>query len=337
MKTGIVIQETWAFFNEIYAELEQHHTLTRFESQPVRLPVFAQRLNRVKYEHDLRSFMAINQVVFFEWSSEMLAAASRLPKTSALVTRLHRYELYQWADAINWDTVDVIILVSEAKRREFCARFPEQAEKIVVIPEAVNLERFPFRVKPFQKRLGILGNLIPRKRVYELILAFADQGLAAEGYQLHIGGGDHARFKDYALAIRELIARLGLEDQVILHGAVQDAPDFFANIDIFISNSYSEGLQVSPMEAMASGCYTLSHTWGGADELLPDENLFTTDSQLSTGIRAYADRSDGEQVELCRVLRQRVENRFDAHATAIQIREVIERAAKAYAAQMSMR
>jgi hypothetical protein len=38
------------------------------------------------------------------------------------------------------------------------------------------------------------------------------------------------------------------------------------------------------MEAVASGCYCLSHDWDGADELLPAENLYLTDSQLRQSV-----------------------------------------------------
>ena len=328
MNIGFVNEETWAFVNEIYAELDRRQSLTRFASQPHHIPLLAGRLNRGKFERDLRRFLAQNQVVFFEWASEILAAATRQPKTCAIVTRLHRYEMYHWAGKINWDAVDAVILVSQAKKREFSALFPQQAHKVVVIPEAVDPQRFTFQWKPFEKRLGILGNLTPRKRVYELILALAGEGLAADGYQLHIGGGAHPRFLDYDLAIRGLIEKLGLHGQVHLYGAVHDAPEFFRNIDVFISNSYSEGLQVSPMEAMASGCYALAHDWDGADELLPADQRFLTDGQLAERLRTYAGLSAAQQQAACLNLRRRVENDFSALNIAAQVSDVVEQAGR---------
>lgn len=328
MNIGFVNEETWAFVNEIYAELDRRQSLIRFASQPHQIPLLAGRLNRGKFERDLRRFLAQNQVVFFEWASEILAAATRQTKTCAIVTRLHRYEMYHWAGKINWDAVDAVILVSQAKKREFSALFPQQAHKVVVIPEAVDPQRFTFQWKPFEKRLGILGNLTPRKRVYELILALVGEGLAAEGYQLHIGGGAHPRFLDYDLAIRGLIEKLGLHGQVHLYGAVHDAPEFFRNIDVFISNSYSEGLQVSPMEAMASGCYALAHDWDGADELLPADQRFLTDGQLAERLRTYAALSAAQQQAACLNLRRRVENDFSALNIAAQVSDVVEQAGR---------
>ena len=139
---------------------------------------FHTRINNALLRNDMQSFLAANDVVFFEWASELLALASHLPKRCPIVTRLHRYELYQWADRINWDAVDRIILVSEAKRREFVARFPQQAQKIAVIPVGVDLQKFGYCDRAFDagagSNIGILCHLAPRKRVYELILAFSE-------------------------------------------------------------------------------------------------------------------------------------------------------------------
>ena len=119
MKIGIAIEETWSFLHEIYADLQAHHTVTLFEPRQTGLPVFNQRLNSHLFRRNLRAFLQHNDVIFFEWASRLLAEASHMPKTCGIVTRLHRYEMYQWVDKINWANVDVIILVSEAKRAEF--------------------------------------------------------------------------------------------------------------------------------------------------------------------------------------------------------------------------
>lgn len=327
MNIGIVNLETWAFFKEVYAELERHHTISQFKPHQVNLPVFNERINRSIFQRGLEDFLRTNQVVFFEWASELLAAASHLPKTCVIVTRLHRYEMYQWVNQVNWDNVDRIILVSEAKRQEFATRFPYQAEKLVVIPESIPLEKFPLLDKPYHQDLGILCNLTPRKRVYELILAFAGQELDKLGFHLHIGGGEHPRFGDYYTALDSLVHKLKLQDKVTFYGHIKDALSFYRNVDIFISNSFNEGLQVSPMEAIASGCYCFSHWWAGAEELLPEENLFLTDIDLRSLIISY-DRLSNQAKQLCREkIRNNVVERFDSAKISHQIRAVVEEAA----------
>jgi hypothetical protein len=78
-----------------------------------------------------------------------------------------------------------------------------------VIPEAVSVERFRMAQKPFGGDIGILCHLKPRKRVYELVLAFHDLLRQRPGLHLHIGGGRAAAFDEYAEALHQLVARLG--------------------------------------------------------------------------------------------------------------------------------
>jgi glycosyltransferase involved in cell wall biosynthesis len=324
MRVGIFIEETWSFFHEIFDELKKNNEVTLFERRNISLPIFQTRVTELINRRDLMNFLSSNDVAFFEWASELLAHATRLPKSCGIVTRLHRYEMYHWVDQINWDMVDKIILVSQAKKREFIRRFPAQASKVVVIPEAVSLNKFRPREKVFNGDIGTLCDLTPRKRVYELILAFSELNRAHDGFRLHIGGGKHPRFEDYYEAVFHLVSELGIEDKVIFYGQVNDPQDWYSKIDIFVSNSYSEGLQVSPLEAIASGCYCLSHGWEGADELFPEENIFYTDRELIERILRFSAAPADQQKEMIEKLGCIVREGFDLDKIKIQIRQLVE-------------
>ena len=332
MKFGVVNEETWAFFKEVFQEFSDHHQVQTFTRRRSRARYFRDRIDRRLLINDLQAFLRNNQVVFFEWASELLAVATHLPKTSGIVTRLHRYELYQWADKVNWDAVDKIILVSNAKKGEFSIRFPAQAQKIVVIPEAISFEKYPPVARKFGGNIGILCHLSPRKRVYELILAFHEMTKVRNDIRLHVGGAAHSRFPDYAPTLYKLVDRLGISDKVIFSGKVTDPLSWYANVDIFVSNSYSEGLQVSPMEAVATGCYCLSHRWDGADELLPEHNLFYSDQEMAQKIFEYCDAPDAKRREMVLDLLHDVHSRFDINRTKTQIRKLIEEVGASYRA-----
>jgi len=324
MQLGIVVDDTWAFVRELYADLKAHHNATLFERRTYSTPIFNDRINRYLFERDLREFLRVNDVVFFEWASGLLAAASNLPKTCGIVARLHRYELYRWVDQIDWDVVDRIIVVSEAKRLEFAARFPEQASKLTVIPEAISLENFTPQPRPFGGDIGILCHLRPRKRVYELILAFHELSQLRDDLHLHVGGGKLPNKVEYFYAVHTLVERLGLQNRVTFYGHVDEPPSWYQKIDIFVSNSFSEGLQVALLEAMASGCYCLSHRWEGVEELLPMENLFFTERELVEQVLAYCELSEEERERERARLREIVCNKADVEKTKVQVREVIE-------------
>jgi glycosyltransferase involved in cell wall biosynthesis len=326
MRLGVFIEETWDFFHEVYADFGQHHSTTLYKRpEPVRLPVFTERVNRHRFRSDLSDFIRRQDVLFFEWASELLAVASQMPKTAGIVTRLHRYEMYEWAERINWDAVDRVILVSDAKLRTFTETFPSHAHKAVVIPEAVSVTRFqPGDRKPFGGDIGILCHLKPRKRVYDLVLTFAE--LLEEGHQfhLHIGGGLAPGSEDYYEALHGLVGRLGLQDKVTFYGHQSKPEQWYPLIDVFVSNSFSEGLQVSPMEAMASGCHCVSHRWAGAEELLPDSHLYDTNAQLKRLLVDHARLPDAERAALRTRMRNMVTERFNVDVTKAQIRGVVE-------------
>jgi glycosyltransferase involved in cell wall biosynthesis len=253
-----------------------------------------------------------------------LVVASRMPKVSGIVTRLHRYEMYQWVDRINWNVVDKIIVVSHAKKAEFIERFPSQADKIVVSGPSTSLERFSPCPKVCGGDIGILCLLTPRKRVYDLILVFYQLLQQRNDLHLHIGGAMDRTFEDYYYALHSIVADLGIQKNVTFYGNVNEPWNWYQNIDIFISNSYSEGLQVAPMEAMASGCYCLAHRWRGAEELLPQENLYYTDAELLNKILDYCQTSDFEKLEHKKRMREWAEKNFDINQTIQQVEQAIE-------------
>jgi glycosyltransferase involved in cell wall biosynthesis len=327
MHVGVAIEETWDFFHEVYADLAEHYQTSLYERPAIKVPVLNGRLNRYWFRKDFRNFLRASDVVFFEWASELLAVASHMPKACGIVTRLHRYEMYQWADRINWNAVDRLILVSQAKRREFSTAFPQHAHKAVVIPEAVSVNRFRPSGKQFAGDIGILCHMKPRKRVYELVLTFYELMQERPGFHLHIGGGRAAAFGDYYEAVVQLVERLGLRDHVTFYGHVSKPEEWYPRVDVFVSNGYSEGLQVSPMEAMASGCYCLSHRWDGAEELLPGAQLYDTNTELKTLILQYADLAESERERTRQAMRARVCEQFNVDVTKVQIRGLVQEAA----------
>lgn len=325
MRLGVAIPTTdpWGFFEGLYCDFNEHFETTFFESRVPKVARIHSRLKRVLFNRDLKHFMRVNDVVFFEWASEYLVAASMLPKTCGIVTRLHRYEMYQWVNSVRWDMVDKIILVSEAKCREFVRRFPNQAHKALVIPEVISVEKFQPQIQDFQGNIGTMCELLPRKRVYELILAFHELVQNNEELHLHIGGGANPSHEDYIVAIRELVEVLGLQNKVTFYGNVVNPVEWFRHIDIFISNSYSEGLQVATLEAMASGCYCLSHRWAGAEEQLPLENLFYTEHELQSKILTFCRLSETDKRTQKKLMRELVCQHFDINEWKAPFRQVI--------------
>lgn len=324
-RLGILVgEERWSFFHEIYQELGQHHTTTVFKRKFYNVPLLYNKVNATTYFRGLRQMLQQNDLCFFEWASDLLMHSCAMPKMCKVVTRLHSFELFEWAPKVEWNVVDKVILVSEAMRQHFVAKYPQHAHKAVVIFNGRPLDAFrPVARGPFQFNLGMVCSISPIKRVYETILMLPD--LLAEGHdaRLYIAG-EPAGDQRYALAVERLVKELGLQDRVIFDGQVTDMPTWLQKIDIFISNSFWEGQQVALLEAMAAGCYCLSHFWAGADEMVPSANLFLTEAELRQKIVAYVRLAEQEKLQLQMQLRKIACERFDINQTKIQIRQLVD-------------
>jgi glycosyltransferase involved in cell wall biosynthesis len=317
-------EDNWAFFSEIFSDLSNHYQTEVFKRKIYNTPLLYGRLNRWAFSRNIQVLLNRNDICFFEWASELLAMASQMPKTCKIVTRLHSFELYQWAPKINWDVVDKVILVSQAMRDKFVDLYPDHIHKTEVVYNGISLERFkPPVQRKFAFNLGMLCNINPVKRIYEVILMFYN--LIEQGYDAHlyIAGRPTDDFR-YAVSVCRLVEKLNLQNCVIFNGHVADTPAWLEQIDIFISNSYWEGQPVALLEAMATGCYCLSHHWDGAEEVLPQENLYLTEAELLRKIIEYSAKSDSEKRNCRTNLRALAHEKFDIQQAKRQIRKIIE-------------
>lgn len=322
---GLFVGEgNWTFFHEIYEDLASHFQVEVYHQRTVNTPLLHGRLNRWLFRHGIQSVLNRNEVCFFEWASDLLVAASHMPKRSKIVTRLHSFELFEWAPKINWDAVDKVILVSQTMQKRFCELYPHQADKTCVVYNGVDLSRFkPPDKRDFSFRIGMLCNILPIKRVYEVILSLNELRKGGYGASLHIAGEPKGDYR-YAQAVQRLVDELGLQDAVTFYGRVDETTAWLQNIDIFVSNSYWEGQQVALIEALACGCYCLSHFWAGVEEVLPQENIYDTEAEMISKIIEFYKLPEGLKFKSQKQMRDIALQKFDLEKTKLQIRQVIE-------------
>ena len=122
--------------------------------------------------------------------------------------------------------------------------------------------------------------------------------------------------------------KLGIENKVTFYNRVEDRWQWYDKMDIFVSNSYSEGMQVAPLEAAARGCYCLAHWWEGAEEIFDQDELFLKDSDFIAKTLSYARASEEERVRMRAPLKSFIQNRCDIRGISSQIQAIIERAAE---------
>ena len=184
------------------------------------------------------------------------------------------------------------------------------AAKIRVIPNGIDLARFPFRPRTSGDvlRVGYVGQLIAEKGVLTLLEAV--RRLAAAGsrpFQLDIAGAGEQRPE-----LEAFCAANGLGNVNFL-GHIDSVADFFAACDLaVIPSEWAEAFGLVAIEAMASGTPLVVSDAGGLPDIVTGVGLVFPAGDA--GQLAERMGSLLENPELRRTFaiagRQRVEERF---------------------------
>ncbi len=193
-----------------------------------------------------------------------------------------RYRLTRALETRVFKQADGVTTICEGLRGDILAR-GVPGDKVVVIPNAVDLERFDDQTPPdpeLRRRLGLEG---------ATVLGFLGSFYAYEGLELLVealpailaqeprarlllvGGGPRRE------ALEAAVERLGLEDKVIFTGRVphEEVAGYYRLVDILVYPRRSMRLTdlvtpLKPLEAMAQGKLVLASDVGGHRELIRD-------------------------------------------------------------------
>ncbi|WP_037545921.1 glycosyltransferase family 4 protein [Stappia stellulata] len=166
-----------------------------------------------------------------------------------------------------------VVTTSAATARAVCETFGVAAKAVSVVEPGVEIDaRVPAkgpRDGAGPLRLLSVGSLIPRKDHATLLDALSRLG--DRDLRLDIAGSA-ALDPDHAGEIRALIARLGLEDKVTLHGALpREALDaLYRAADLFVLTTLYEGYGMAFVEAMAHGLPVVATGDGAVRDTVPE-------------------------------------------------------------------
>jgi len=195
---------------------------------------------------------------------------------------------------------DRIVTTSHTTRRRLVAEGVETSIA-VVLPGADRLERERGgererereggRGRGRETRFVFLGAVVARKRVVELVRAFAG-GAQAEGRLVIVGST--TRDPGYVSQVRARIARLDLAERVVLTGEIEEAgvARALAEADVLVMPSSLEGYGIAATEAIHAGVPVIAARAQGLEEALapcPDACLFADDERaLASALRRFA-------------------------------------------------
>jgi glycosyltransferase involved in cell wall biosynthesis len=217
-----------------------------------------------------------------------------------------------------------IVAVSDAVRAQSLRVDRIPSEKLVVIPNGVDLERFRPTERPPRDLVQILsvGRLVPQKGHDVLLDAFAVLRDALPRARLSIIGDGPLRPH-----LEEQIRAYRIADRVQLLGLHRDLPTFYGRADIAVFPSRWEGLGLAAIEASACGLPIIASAVGGFHEVIRDQETGVLVSPEEPKLLAEAitelvcDRA--RRILMGHAGRRHVERHFD-------IRKVVERYERLY-------
>lgn len=172
-----------------------------------------------------------------------------------------------------WDSFDRIFMVSDEVREHFLAVYPEHAGKAGIFHNLVDQEGIRRRSREAGgfsdgyegKRLLTVGRLTYQKAydiAIEAMKLLKDRGYRARWYVL--GEGDQRR------ALEKKIAALGLQEDFLLLGAVENPYPYYAQADLYIHATRFEGKSIAIQEAQTLGRAVVASDCNGNREQIED-------------------------------------------------------------------
>jgi L-malate glycosyltransferase len=173
------------------------------------------------------------------------------------------------------------VVVNAGAVRDWLVADGYDRDRIVVIPNGVDLESFGAPIDPAAVRVGLglapdapLVTVVSRVTRLKGLEPFI--GAAAWLSERHptvrfvVAGEPAPGDDDYLTSLKRLAARLGIDDRVVFAGLRLDVPALLAASTVAVMPSLNEALSNSLLEAMAAGAPTVATRVGGTPEALAD-------------------------------------------------------------------
>jgi pentatricopeptide repeat protein len=227
-------------------------------------------------EQQMYELMKSTDIAWFEWCTDMVVQASKLPKMCRNIVRLHRFEAYgNWMCRVQWENIDVLISVGNSFVKEaIIKQVPdiESRTRLVIIPNGVDLGKFKFADRGRGKNIACIGYLNMRKNPMLLLQCMQKLHYLDKDYRLFFAGD----FQDAMLEqyIRYMVGAMGLSDVIIFDGWQEDIDRWLLDKHYIVSGSIGESQGMGVLEAMACGLKPVIHNFPGAEEVFSQEFLF---------------------------------------------------------------
>ncbi len=217
---------------------------------------------------------------FLYWAYVPGSIAARLARVSVFVSSRRGLGLYrdsrpflQWLENIANRLTDLVVVNSEAVRRDVLAREKIAPDRIKRIYNGVDVNRYvvsencetirkSLGINPQARVIGVVANLIPYKGHHEMIEAYALVAAHCTDTFLLLVGEDRGIQSE----LEQLSSELGVRAKVVFAGARSDVPQILCALDVQAVPSHEEGFSNAILEGMAVGKPLVVTAVGGNSE-----------------------------------------------------------------------
>ncbi|MCH8285348.1 glycosyltransferase [candidate division KSB1 bacterium] len=267
---------------------------------------------------ELSSLMRWSDLSWFEWCDNLAVQASKLPKYSKTICRLHRYEIFtDMPGMVNWKNIDHLVCVldifGELAKEKLKLDIP-----VSIIRNGVNFSKYVLPTdKKYGKKVAYVGYLKKSKGPELLLQCFKKIYDYDPEYSFHIAGKHVDQeveiYCDHM--IKEMVIPVSYE------GWVEDIPSWFEDKDYIICSSISESFMYAIVEGIACGLMPLVHNWPGSDQIYPKESIFLTTDECLERVKRY-EKCDKYKKAI--ELRDHMKSRFSLEKQISEIEELLE-------------
>jgi glycosyltransferase involved in cell wall biosynthesis len=256
------------------------------------------KVNNIK---DAKQDIEWADLVWYEFGNELAITGTNMYPDKKSIIRVHGYEVINGYIAhINNKNTNYIFVADHVRNM---LNIPEINNKITIIKNCVNIDKYTFANHTQGNKIAFVGNFNTKKNPALAVMILNElvnkMGL---DYEMH-WAGDMQDIRLYAY-VGHLIVALKLQNKFFLYKKV-DTNTFLEDKNYFLSTSIHEGYGMAILEAMCKGIKPIINNFYIADEFYPKKYIFndineavqliTSDKYNSYEYRKFAEENREEK------------------------------------------
>jgi len=233
----------------------------------------------IRNQQDIYNAIDWADIIWLEWCNQTAIIGTNYEgiKSKKVIIRLHSYEIFtDFPKQINWPIVDRLILVAPHIREILKIFIPDIEKKVktVIIYNGIDLDSTHWKKMQPGYNIAWVGFINYKKNPQMALQILKKLADIDKRYILHVAGSfQDSRYKIY---LEYMINEMGLQDNIILYGWVDDMDGFWKDKNYLLHTSIHESFGYAIFEAMARGIKPVIHNFRGARELYPKNVIFNT-------------------------------------------------------------